>query len=80
MKKEVKSQTKVCVGVGALRKALAKVVRFVIPIIIPNLVKQVQVIEGDGGPGTVLLFNFGFGESSFFLSFNFHRAVILNNI
>ncbi|KAL9444170.1 hypothetical protein AB3S75_017368 [Citrus x aurantiifolia] len=60
MKKEVKSQAKVCVGAGALWKALAKDLRFVIPIIIPNLVKQVQFIEGDGGLGTVLLFNFRF--------------------
>lgn len=54
MKKEVKSQAKVCVGLGALWKALAKDVRFIIPKIIPNLVKQVHVIEGDGGLGTVL--------------------------
>lgn len=61
MAKEVKTEAKVCVGIGALWEALAKDLRILIPKIIPNLVKSVKVIEGDGGVGTVLLFSFGSG-------------------
>lgn len=60
--KEVKTHATVGVGIDALWKALAKDLTFVIPKIIPNLVKSVQLIEGDGGIGTVFLFNFGPGE------------------
>lgn len=62
MIKEVKTHAIVGVGIDALWKALAKDLTFVIPKIIPNLVKGVQVIEGGGGIGTVFLFNFGTGE------------------
>ncbi|XP_059664532.1 phytohormone-binding protein-like [Cornus florida] len=59
MRKEVKTQAKVGVGVEAFWSALSKDLTFVLPKAIPNLVKDVQVIEGIGGLGTVMLFNFG---------------------
>ncbi|KAJ4726247.1 Major allergen Bet v 1 [Melia azedarach] len=61
MMKEVKSQAKVGVSVESLWKALALDMRFIIPSVVPNLVKEVQIIEGDGSLGTVLLFNFASG-------------------
>ena len=66
MAKEAKAQVKVRVGIEAMSKALAKDPRFVLPRIMPNVVKDVQVIEGDGSLGTVFLFNFGSGESIYF--------------
>ena len=63
---ELKTQAKVGVGLDALWKALTKELRFVVPKVIPNLVKDVEVIEGDGGLGTLLIFNFCSGESIYF--------------
>ncbi|PQQ11874.1 phytohormone-binding protein [Prunus yedoensis var. nudiflora] len=59
MVKEIKTEAKVSVGIEALWKALAKDVASVTPKVIPNLVKNVEVTGGDGGIGTVFLFNFG---------------------
>ncbi|XP_062011200.1 phytohormone-binding protein CSBP-like [Rosa rugosa] len=60
MVKEIKTETKVGVGIEALWKALSKDLRFLAPKIAPNLIKNVELIEGDGtGIGTVLLFSFG---------------------
>ncbi|KAI7980641.1 Phytohormone-binding protein CSBP [Camellia lanceoleosa] len=59
MAREFKTQVKVQVGVEEFWKALAKDFRFVIPKIMPNIIKDVELIEGDGGLGTVFLFNFG---------------------
>ncbi|RXH83067.1 hypothetical protein DVH24_003565 [Malus domestica] len=50
MAKEVKTEAKVCVGIEALWEALAKDLRILIPKIIPNSVKSVEVIEGDDVP------------------------------
>nr|XP_023920555.1 phytohormone-binding protein-like [Quercus suber] len=58
MIEEVKAQAKVGVGLNALWKALTKELRFVVPKVLPNIVKDVELIEGDGGLGTLLLFNF----------------------
>ncbi|KAF5461019.1 hypothetical protein F2P56_020848 [Juglans regia] len=55
---EVRTQAKAAVGLDILWKALTKELRFVVPKAIPNLVKDVEMIEGDGGLGSVLLFNF----------------------
>ncbi|WCJ18229.1 Major strawberry allergen Fra a 1-A [Euphorbia peplus] len=59
MRKEVKSQTKMGCRIDLVWKALAKDVKLLLPILAPNLVKDVQLIQGDGGLGTVYLFNFG---------------------
>ncbi|XP_050368174.1 phytohormone-binding protein-like [Argentina anserina] len=59
MVKEIKTETKVGVGIEALWKALSKDLRFLAPKIAPNLIKNVELIEGDGTSiGTVLLFSF----------------------
>jgi hypothetical protein len=50
------SQAKVGVGLEVLWRALTKELRFVAQKAIPNLVKDVELIEGDGGLGSVLLF------------------------
>ena len=67
MIEEVKTQAKVGVGLNALWKALTKELRFLVPKVLPNIVKDVELIEGDGGLGTLLLFNFfSGGESIYF--------------
>ncbi|KAL4619502.1 hypothetical protein ACB092_06G083400 [Castanea dentata] len=62
MKRELKTQAKVGVGLNALWKALTKELRIVVPKVLPNIVKNVELIEGDGGLGTLLLFKFFSGE------------------
>ncbi|KAM5585906.1 phytohormone-binding protein CSBP-like [Rosa sericea] len=65
MVKEIKTETKVGVGIEALWKALSKDLRFLAPKITPNLIKNVELIEGDGTAiGTVLLFSFGTDASN----------------
>lgn len=66
MLKEVKARAIVGVGIERLWFALAKDVTSVVPKVVPNLVNHVEVIEGDGGLGTVFLFSFGSGESQLF--------------
>ena len=62
MIEEVTGKTKVSVGIERLWNALAKDLIFVIPKAIPNFVKHVEVVEGDGGIGTVFLFTFTSGQ------------------
>ncbi|KAF8370158.1 hypothetical protein HHK36_031789 [Tetracentron sinense] len=59
MRKEAKAQAKVGVGVEVLWRVLAKDMKLILPKIVPNLVREVEVLEGDGGLGTIMLFNFG---------------------
>ncbi|XP_027356642.1 phytohormone-binding protein-like [Abrus precatorius] len=58
MIKEFNTQTEVSVGLEALWAALTKDLKIIVPKVLPNVVKDVQVIEGDGGVGTILIFNF----------------------
>ncbi|KAJ4845239.1 hypothetical protein Tsubulata_003851 [Turnera subulata] len=60
MKKEVKAAN-VTVGVGLdiLWHALSKDLKVMLPKLMPNLVKDAKVIEGDGGLGSIFLFTFG---------------------
>ncbi|KAJ1395493.1 START-like domain superfamily [Sesbania bispinosa] len=58
MVKEFNTQASVGVGLETLWPALSKDFSFIVPKVIPNIVKDVQVIEGDGGVGTILIFNF----------------------
>lgn len=53
MRKEVQTQARVGAGIEALWIALAKDLRLILSKIIPNLVKDVEGIEGDGGLATV---------------------------
>lgn len=73
MTKELKTQTKVSVGIEVLWGALAKDINIVLPRIIPNLVKDAEVLEGDGGLGTVFLFKVWLWSVHypFFFPFNF---------
>ncbi|KAG8364981.1 hypothetical protein BUALT_Bualt18G0055100 [Buddleja alternifolia] len=61
MRRQEKGQVKVKIGVEVIWRALAKDFKSVVPSSIPNLVKDVEMLEGDGGFGTVYLFNFGPG-------------------
>ncbi|KAF6134420.1 hypothetical protein GIB67_012360 [Kingdonia uniflora] len=47
MKKELKAQTKVGVGIETLWKALVKDLRSVLPKVVPNLVRNIKLLEGD---------------------------------
>ncbi|OVA20193.1 Bet v I domain [Macleaya cordata] len=59
MMKETKAQTKVGVGIEVLWRALTKDLGLILPKVVPNLVRDVQLLEGDGGLGTLMLINFG---------------------
>ncbi|PIA25980.1 hypothetical protein AQUCO_10200033v1 [Aquilegia coerulea] len=59
MRNEAKTRVEVQVGVEVLWKALAKDMKFILPKVVPNLVKDVELLEGDGGLGTIMLLNFG---------------------
>ncbi|XP_047148181.1 phytohormone-binding protein CSBP [Vigna umbellata] len=58
MVKEFNSQTELSVRLEALWAVLSKDFITVVPKVLPHIVKDVQVIEGDGGVGTILIFNF----------------------
>ncbi|CAN0826454.1 Phytohormone-binding protein CSBP [Linum grandiflorum] len=56
--KEIRSQSKVRVDLDILWKSLTKDLHVVVPKSIPDKVKDIQVLHGDGGVGTILIFNF----------------------
>ncbi|CAN1225869.1 Phytohormone-binding protein CSBP [Linum grandiflorum] len=56
--KQIKNQTKLKVDLDILWKSLTKELHVVVPKIVPDKVKDVQILHGDGGLGTILLFNF----------------------
>ncbi|TKY66574.1 Phytohormone-binding protein [Spatholobus suberectus] len=58
MTREFHNKTEVSVGLKTLWQALSKDLAIIIAKIIPNIVKDVKVIEGDGGVGTIFLFTF----------------------
>ncbi|CAL1352792.1 unnamed protein product [Linum trigynum] len=58
MIKEVKGQAKVGLGLDVIWKSLTKELQFIIPKLMPEHVEEGHVLEGDGGLGTVFLFNF----------------------
>ena len=63
MIKEVKTQVNVGVEVDVLWKAFGKDLKDILPKMMPNLVKDADMLEGDGGLDTVYLFNFVPGKS-----------------
>lgn len=69
--KELNTQTEVSVGVEILWQALAKDLKVIVPKVLPHIVKDVEVIEGDGGLGTILLFTFGSGKWSLWFMISF---------
>ncbi|CAL0315678.1 unnamed protein product [Lupinus luteus] len=58
MIKEFITQAELSVGLEILWQAMSKDLNVITQKIIPNIVKDVKVIEGDGGIGTILLFTF----------------------
>ncbi|XP_031407708.1 phytohormone-binding protein-like isoform X1 [Punica granatum] len=64
MRKELKRQAKVGVGIEPLWKCLSKDLCSVLPKVAPNLVESAKAVEGDGRLGTVFLFTFGSGVLS----------------
>jgi hypothetical protein len=67
MTKEFNQQVEICVELETLWQALSKDLIVTIPKIIPNIVKDVKVIEGSGGIGTILLLTFFSGQCCNFL-------------
>ncbi|XP_047176280.1 phytohormone-binding protein-like [Vigna umbellata] len=63
MTKELSDTTEVSVGLEALWQAFSKDLAVTVVKVIPNIVKDATVVEGDGGVGTVFLFNFFSGVS-----------------
>lgn len=66
MIKEFKTKADFSVGLETLWTALAKDFPIIVPKVLPTLVKDVQVIEGNGGVDTILIFNFLPGECACF--------------
>ncbi|ESW05125.1 hypothetical protein PHAVU_011G154100 [Phaseolus vulgaris] len=58
MRKELSEKTEVSVGLEALWQGLSKDLEETIVKVIPNIVKDAKVVEGDGGIGTIFLFTF----------------------
>ncbi|KAL1363307.1 hypothetical protein HN51_011513 [Arachis hypogaea] len=58
MVKEFITQAEVGVGLETLWTALAKDFPNIVPKALPDIVKDVQLTEGNGGIGTILIFNF----------------------
>ncbi|XP_071939674.1 phytohormone-binding protein-like isoform X2 [Coffea arabica] len=63
--KEEKSQVKAGVGIEAPWRTFAKEMSFAFPKMASNIVRSVEVLEGDGGLGTVYLINLGSDKSQF---------------
>ncbi|TKY66570.1 Phytohormone-binding protein [Spatholobus suberectus] len=78
MIKEFNTQTEVSVRLEALWAALSKDIMTIVPKVLPNIVKDVQLIEGDGGVGTILIFNFLSGVS--LLSYQKEKITELDEI
>ncbi|XP_030441048.2 phytohormone-binding protein-like [Syzygium oleosum] len=57
--KEARTQATVHVGIDSLWKCLSKDLLSILPQVTPNLVQNAEIIEGDGGLGSILLLTFG---------------------
>nr|GEW73929.1 phytohormone-binding protein-like [Tanacetum cinerariifolium] len=56
--KEDTAQLKVGIPINVLWKAMSIDIRHITPKILPNIVSEVELLEGDGGYGSMLLFKF----------------------
>lgn len=65
MAKELKTQAKAAIGIEILWRTIAMNINITLPKVFPHLVKDAEVLEGDGGLGTVFLFKFGSGKFTF---------------
>uniref|UniRef100_A0A7N0U883 Bet v I/Major latex protein domain-containing protein n=1 Tax=Kalanchoe fedtschenkoi TaxID=63787 RepID=A0A7N0U883_KALFE len=60
---ETKTQAKVSVGIQTLWKALSHDMRFIVPKAFSTHVRDIQLLEGDGGLHSILLFHLSDGAS-----------------
>ncbi|KAI3664872.1 hypothetical protein L6452_43481 [Arctium lappa] len=74
--KEDTAQVTVCVPIKDLWKAMSSDIRQTMPKVLPDFVAEVELLEGDGGHGSVLLFKFGPAVSK--LSFPKEKIVELD--
>ncbi|CAH1428637.1 unnamed protein product [Lactuca virosa] len=51
-------QLKVCVPIRDLWKAMSSDLRHIVAKVLPDMVEEVEMLEGDGGLGSILLFKF----------------------
>lgn len=72
--KEDTAQLKVAIPIKVLWKAMSIDIRHITPKILPNIVSEVELLEGDGGYGSMLLFKFCPGKSFLFL---FMEVIVL---
>ncbi|KAH7546474.1 hypothetical protein FEM48_Zijuj01G0204700 [Ziziphus jujuba var. spinosa] len=63
MAKEKKAQVKVKVGIESLWRTMTKDLALVVPKIAPTVVESMEVIEGDGGLGSLFLLHLCIGAS-----------------
>ncbi|XP_020215149.1 phytohormone-binding protein [Cajanus cajan] len=63
MTKEFSNKAEVSVGLKTLWQALSKDLAVIIAKAIPTIVKDVKVVQGDGGVGTIFHFTFFSGVS-----------------
>lgn len=78
MAKETKAQVKVAVGVESLWKVMTNDLKTVVPKVAPNIVESVQIIEGDGGLGSLYLFLLRLGPGEFVASQIVRSLILLN--
>ena len=63
MVKEFQTETEVSLGLEIIWQALSKDLATIAPKVNPEVVKDVQMIEGDGDVGTILLFTLHYGKN-----------------
>lgn len=68
MKEDI-AQVKVSVPIKDLWRAMASDNRHVVPKVLPDIVSEVELLEGDGGLGSMLLFKFWPRKSCFLVCF-----------
>ncbi|XP_057453736.1 phytohormone-binding protein-like [Lotus japonicus] len=78
MTKELNNKVEVCVELETLWQALSKDLTVTLPTVIPNVVKGVQVVEGNGGIGTIFLFTFFSGVSP--VSYQSEKIIVLDEV
>lgn len=57
MKEDI-AQVKVGVSIKELWKAMSSDIRHIVPKVIPDIVEEAELLEGDGGHGSIFIFKF----------------------
>lgn len=68
MKEDI-AQLTVNVPIKHLWRGLASDMRHVIPKVLPDIVAEIELLEGDGGLGSIFLFKFNPSKSYFLVCF-----------